>query len=376
MAGVRCGFFLPSLDGGGAELALLRLAGGFADRGVPTDLVLARAYGPYMSRIPAQVRLIDLRAGRPLVIRKTVALACYLRRERPAVLVAGLDIVSSSTVARALTRAPTRVVMSVQTNLSHQFADRAAGARARELLVRALYAHADQLIAASGGTADDLARITGLERERIAVVHNPAVPPDVDALASDSPRHAWLAGHGPPIVLGIGRLVRQKDFPTLVRAFGAVRRQRPARLIILGDPDPREPAMPAEIRQLIDELGLAEDVSLPGFVDNPYAYLSRASVFALSSAYEGFGNVVAEALATGTPVVSTDCDSGPGEILDGGRFGRLVTVGDHEALARAILETLAAPPDAAVLRRRAALFREEAVVNQYLDVLGLAPASR
>jgi glycosyltransferase involved in cell wall biosynthesis len=375
MPAARCAFFLPNLDGGGAELALLRLAGGFADRGISTDLVLARASGAYLRRVPAGVRVVDLRARRPEALFKTVGLARYLHRERPAALVAALDIVSSSTLARALTGAPTRVVMSVQTNLSQQFADRPTGARARAFLVRALYGRADQLIAASGGTAEDLARLTGLERDRIAVIHNPAVPPDLDSLAAGPPGHPWLDGDGPPVVLGIGRLVRQKDFPTLIRAFAIVRRERPARLIILGAADPREPAVPREMRRLIDEQGLDPDVSLPGFVDNPYAYLARASVFALSSAYEGFGNVVAEALATGTPVVSTDCESGPGEILDGGRFGRLVQVGDHAALARGILETLAAPPDAAALRRRAALFRQDAVVDRYLDALAL-PAGR
>jgi glycosyltransferase involved in cell wall biosynthesis len=371
MSTPRCAFFLPNLDGGGAELALLRLAGGFADRGVPTDLVLARASGAYLERVPGGVRVVDLRARRPRVLHKTVGLARYMRRERPAALVAALDIVSSSTVARALTGAPTRVVMSVQTNLSQQFADRPTGARARALLVRALYRRADQLIAASSGTADDLARLTGLERDRIAVIHNPAVPPDLEALAAKAAGHPWLDEDGPPVVLGIGRLVRQKDFPTLIRAFAAVRRERPVRLIILGAPDRREPAVPREIQRLIDQHRLAADVSLPGFVDNPYAYLARASVFALSSAYEGFGNVVAEALATGTPVVSTDCESGPREILDGGRFGRLVSVGDHAALARGVLETLAAPPDGDALRRRAAVFRQDAVVDRYLDALAL-----
>jgi glycosyltransferase involved in cell wall biosynthesis len=373
----RCSFFLPNLDGGGAELVLLRLAQGFADRGITTDLVLANATGPYMNRVPAGVRVVDLRARPPVVVSKTLALGGYLRRERPEVLVAGLDIVSSSTTARALSRRPTRVVMSVQTNLSRQFEDKPRGARIRKALVRALYGRADRLVAVSRGTAADLARISGLPRERISVIYNPVVPPDLDALVAEPPDHPWLTGEGPPVVLGIGRLVRQKDFPTLVRAFGAVRRERPARLVILGSPDPREPEVPAEIERLIDDEGIRGDVALPGFKDNPYAYLARASVFALSSAYEGFGNVVAEALATGTAVVSTDCESGPGEILDRGRFGRLVPVGNHAALARAILETLEAPPERALLRSRAEAFRSDVIVDQYLDVAGLAsPGAR
>jgi FkbM family methyltransferase len=375
MESPSCSFFLPSLDGGGAELVMLRLAEGFAKRGIKTDLVLANATGAYMSRLPAGVRVIDLGARPPVVISKTVGLGRYLRRERPEVLVAGLDIVSSSTMARALARSPTRVVMTVQTNLSRQFADKPRGAGIRRAFVRALYGRADRLVAGSAGSAADVAEMAGVPRERISVIHNPVVPPDLDALAAEAPDHPWLTDDGPPVVLGIGRLVRQKDFPTLVRAFGAVRREQPARLVILGSPDEREPDVPGALERLIDEEGVRGDVALPGFVDNPYAYLDRASVFALSSAYEGFGNVVAEALATGTPVVSTDCESGPAEILDGGRFGRLVPVGDHAALATAILETLEAPPDRELLRSRAQDFRVDTIVDRYLEVAGLASPS-
>lgn len=370
--GSRCAFFLPNLDGGGAELAVLRLAEGFARRGLATDLVLGNASGAHLPRVSDRVRIVDLRARSPFVVSKTLALARYLRREQPVVLVAGLDIVSAATVARALSHAPTRIVMTVQTHLSRQFADKAGGARARRALVRALYRRADGLVAASSGTADDLARLSGVARQRIPVIYNPAVPEDLDALVEDAPDHPWLEGDGPPVILGIGRIVRQKDFPTLLRAFAEVRRRRPARLIILGDRDAREAEVPQEIELLIDQLGLREDVSLPGFVDNPYPWLARASVFAFSSAYEGFGIVVAEALATGTPVVATDCESGPREILADGRFGELVPVGDHAALAEAILRTLERSPDAALLRGRAEAFRVEPIVDQYLDAVGLA----
>jgi hypothetical protein len=160
------------------------------------------------------------------------------------------------------------------------------------------------------------------------------------------------------------RLAPQKGFATLIRAFAEVRRRRPARLVILGD-GPLRP----ELEALAGELGVGGDVALPGFVANPYAYMARASVFALSSAWEGFGNVLVEALACGTPVVAADCPSGPGEILDGGRFGRLVPVGDPEALARAILGTLDRPPDPEVARGRARDFSVEGIAGEYLRAL-------
>jgi glycosyltransferase involved in cell wall biosynthesis len=171
--------------------------------------------------------------------------------------------------------------------------------------------------------------------------------------------------------MGAGRLVRQKDFPTLVRAFAQARRRRPLRLLIAGGADnpARTAERQAELATLAGELGVAGDVELPGHVANPVALMARAGVFALSSAWEGFGNVLVEALACGTPVVSTDCPSGPAEILAGGRFGRLVPVADPAAMAAAIEATLAAPPDPGPLRARAQDFSAERAADAYLALL-------
>ena len=171
------------------------------------------------------------------------------------------------------------------------------------------------------------------------------------------------------MVLGVGRLVKQKDFLTLVRAFDLVRQRHPARLMILGEADPREPLVRPQLEALIQELGLQDDVALPGFVENPYAYMAQSAVFVLSSIYEGFGNVVAEALAAGTSVVSTDCESGPAEILGNGKYGRLAPVGDHRALADGMIAALEQPTDATLLQQRANAFAIDTIVEQYLDVL-------
>jgi len=170
--------------------------------------------------------------------------------------------------------------------------------------------------------------------------------------------------------LGVGRLDPQKDFPTLIRAFARVRAQRPARLIVLGaEGHERHSKYVAELKALPARLGIADDVDLPGFRHNPFAFMSRAAVFVLSSIYEGLGNVLIEALACGTPVVSTDCPSGPAEILEGGRFGALVPVGDDAAMAAAIAATLDRPPAAATLRERARMFSVERAVDRYLDLM-------
>jgi glycosyltransferase involved in cell wall biosynthesis len=360
------GVFLPALAGGGAEKAMLHLAHGLAERGIKTDLVLAEAEGDYLEQVPSDVRLIDLKSKFPIVLSKTLALQRYLQREQPTVLFSALDIVSSSLWAKWSSRVPTRVVMCVQTYLSEQFRHDESSTlkKLRPQMVRWLYPRSDELVAASKGTAADLAQITDLPLDRIRVIYNPVVTPEVLQKSQAPVDHPWFAPGELPVILGVGRLVNQKDFFNLINAFAQVRRMRPARLMILGEGEQRQ-----QLEDLILSLGLENDVAMPGFVDNPYAYMSKAAVFALSSKYEGFGNVVAEAIATGTPVVSTDCPSGPAEILDNGNYGKLVPVSDPTALAKAILETLDHPIDPEILKRRSLQFSTDCVVDQYMEVL-------
>lgn len=358
--------FLPALAGGGAERAMMHLAQGFAERGLKTDLVVAEAEGAYLSKIPAGVRLVDLQARSPVVVSKTFALRRYLQQERPEALFSALDIASSATLARRLAGVPTQVVMCVQTNLSQQFRDHQPHTlgRVRPQLVRLMYPWADALVAASAGVAADVARMTHMSPDRVRVIYNPVVTPEVMAKTQEPVDHPWFAPGEPPVLLGVGRLVSQKDFPTLIRAFARVRQERPARLMILGEGEDR-----AQLEALVRSLNLEADVALPGFAENPYAYMAQASVFVLSSIFEGFGNVVAEALAAGTPVVSTDCESGPAEILENGRYGRLTPTRDPEAIARAVLQTLDEPRNSPALIARAQSFSVANITDQYLQVL-------
>jgi glycosyltransferase involved in cell wall biosynthesis len=204
---------------------------------------------------------------------------------------------------------------------------------------------------------------------KVKVIYNPTVTPEIFRKATEPVQHPWFVDNRVPIILAAGRLHRQKDFPTLLRAFSLLRQNRPCRLVILGDGKKRRRKA---LRQLAKQLGIEKDVSLPGFVENPFAYMARANLFVLSSAWEGFGNVIVEALACGCPVVSTDCRSGPREILDNGRYGRLVPVGDPEALARAMLEALDDPDnpcDRETRIQRAMEFSVDKIVDEYLKVL-------
>jgi glycosyltransferase involved in cell wall biosynthesis len=231
-------------------------------------------------------------------------------------------------------------------------------------LARRTYLMADAIVAVSEGVAQDLVAHAGVSRERITKIYNPVVTAELLVRAKEPLDHPWLKPGEPPIILGTGRLVSPKDFSTLLRAFARVRAQRKSRLIILGEGNRRN-----ELEYLAQKLGVSNDVALPGFVANPCAYMARASVFVLSSAWEGFGNVIVEALACGCPVVSTDCPNGPSEILGDGAYGPLVPVGDDAAMADAILAILESSTESGRLQARAAEFSAERAVDDYLDVL-------
>jgi glycosyltransferase involved in cell wall biosynthesis len=223
------------------------------------------------------------------------------------------------------------------------------------------YRWADQVIGISRGSADDLIELLYVPEKQIVVIHNPIDSGRVSELAS---RPSNEAKRGGAFILGAGRLEPEKDFPTLMRAFARVRRSRQVDLTILGEGKER-----GRLELLAKELGVQDAVSMPGFTNNPFAYMKASSTFVMSSKREGFGNVLVEAMACGTPVVATDCQSGPGEILEGGRWGRLVPVGDDEAMADAILKTLEEPTNREALQERAQAFSPERIVPQYLDVL-------
>ena len=230
---------------------------------------------------------------------------------------------------------------------------------------------ADAIVAVSHGVAEDLADVTGLPRETISVIYNPVVDDRLAQLAAAPLEHPWFRTSGPPVLLAVGRLAPQKDYPTLIEAFARVRAKRAVRLLILGDAKNAQDMARerATLMQIAARKNVADDLELAGFAANPAAYMAHAALLVLSSRHEGLGNVLIEALACGCPVVSTDCPHGPAEILGQGIYGRLVPVGDSEAMAAAILATLDEPPDRERLRVRGAEFTVERAVDAYLDLL-------
>jgi glycosyltransferase involved in cell wall biosynthesis len=369
--GFRIALLMSGFGSGGVPQVMLTLARGFMAEGHPVDIVVARNEGPRRSAVPEGARVIDLEARRPrlswrrlLRKKRHRVLACvpplvrYLEAERPAVVLAGGNYINYVGVrARARTALAPALVLSHRSHFSHE----SEGKRFARWIARRAYPGADAIVAVSNGVADDLAAGAGLARGLITTIYNPAVTPGVIAASRQPAPHGWLPRADTPVLVAAGRLHPQKDFPTLIRALAQVRAHRPVKLIILGEGPER-----LALEELAARLGVADAIDLPGFVDNPYAYMARAGVFVLSSAWEGFANVVAEALACGCPVVSTDCPSGPAEILAGGRYGRLVPVGDAAAMATAIAATLDDPGDRAARQVRARAFAVETAVRRYL----------
>ena len=397
--GPRISLFIATLRGNGAERSTVNLANALAERGKSVDLVLGVGGGAFLRLVSPQVRVVHLGArsslgalalaprrprdfaalvpllasfDAPNTLGAIPRLAAYLRRERPSVLLSALDHGNiAAIIARDIAGVETRIVISQRNHFSSDIVN-ARRPRVARLgpVVRRFYPRADAIAAVSRGVADDLADELGMERERVVAIYNAVTGPELAAQAGAALDHPWFEDGQPPVILGVGKLKAQKDFPTLLRAFAELRKTHAARLIILGEGPER-----AALEALARDLGIAGDAALPGFAQNPFAYMARADVFALSSAFEGLPGVLIQALACGCPVVSTNCPSGPDEILEGGRHGRLVPVGDASALARAMAATLDAPPDREALKRRGAFFSADRAVEAYLDLLLDRPAA-
>jgi glycosyltransferase involved in cell wall biosynthesis len=362
-----------SMGGGGVERMRIHLAEALSRRGFATSIVVARSDGKLglcRPLVPAGVKFVDFQAHSWLAWRNSFA--SYLDSDKPRVVLAAMETAGVIALwARHRTKAPTRIVVSSHVELSrHTKHGRRRWSYQKRLvlpyLMKRLYRHADGVVAVSHGVADDLARFAQLPRQAIRVINNPVVTDRLLEAKRPLPDHPWLTDRSIPLILGVGRLTEQKDFATLLKAFALIRERRPARLMILGEGEER-----GKLAALIASLGLEDHVQMPGFVANPFTYMARSSVFALSSLWEGLPGVVIQALACGCPVVSTDCAGGVREILEDDKHGRLVPIGDEEAMAQAITATLDDPPSREMLLRRASDFHVDKIIPHYLDVLGL-----
>lgn len=358
----KIAILLPDLRPGGAERLHLALAREWLRHDIDVEFVLRQAGGELLAQLPIGATVVDL--GAPRVRHAFLPLVRYLRRMRPGALLAAMwPLTAIAPLATRLARFGGAVAVSEHSPLSRAYAGKGNWHHAVLRATTALgYRLADVRIGVSDGVAADMAVLSWLPRDGVVVVHNPAASGAVAGRIFTRP--ASLQDVSGPVVLSVGTLKPVKRHDLLIDAFARLPDAQGTTLCILGEGAQRE-----AIERQVAELGLANRVLLPGFVADPAPWYAHANLFVLSSDYEGFGNVLVEAMEHGLPVVSTDCPSGPREILADGRFGRLVPTGDAEALSEAIQEALEVPGDRDALRARAADFAAEKIALRYLDLL-------
>ncbi len=354
----RLAFLLPSMAGGGAERVALRLIEDFVSQGFEVDLLLLRAEGELLGLVPRSVRIVDLAA--PRIRDSIVPLIRYLRKRRPHAMQVSLwPLTAAAIVARKLAGVKTRVVVSDHAALSRQY-----HGFARTLLkwsTRALYPMADARIIVAAAARDDLAVLSGLAPESIEVIYNPvAAPPP----AGEGPGVEPMWGDAKQRLMTVGTLKDQKNHALLIRAFARVDRALGATLMILG-----QGPLLGRLREIAEEEGAADRILFPGFTVDPWPYYRAADMFVLSSDYEGYPLVLLEAMRCGLQIVSTDCESGPREILDGGRYGALVPCGDADAFAAAIEQGLNRRIEPELLRARAEELSGTDTSARYLELM-------
>lgn len=363
----RIAIFVPSMRGGGAERAMLTLANGFSNEGFDVDLVLAKAEGPFLSEISNNVRVIDFKKNR--VLFALPDLIHYLRKEKPFALLSTLNHSNIIAIlAGKLSGTSAKIILGQANILSLNPGGRSELTKKSILfLVRRFYPLADKIVGVSKGVADDLITVLGIPAEKVISIYDPVVTEALFEKAEETLNHPWFLNKECPVILGVGRLTEVKNFQSLIEAIALIRQQRPVKLLILGEGQQRK-----TLEEQIRENNLTEAVSLPGFVQNPFPFMKHADVFALSSLSEGLSNALIQSLALGTRTVSTDCPTGPREVLEAGRWGILVPMKDPQSLAEGIISTLDnnIPFDSSAAKKHCiTTFGMNEVVHQYINAL-------
>lgn len=358
----KIAFILASFNVGGVEKNTLRLAKAMLDKGYEVDLLVIRNEGIYKSNVDSRINVICLNKNSAL--RSIRSIAKYLKHTQPAALISAKDYINLVVlISKLLVNVGTKIIISVRTNLTTELKHMTLLNRViMTVMIKLLYPFADYIVTVSKGVAKDLRKILKIKNENIKVIYNPIVDNEITEKLNQK---LDVSKYGnSKIVVSVGRLEVQKDYPTLIKAFKFVLNEVNSFLLILGEGKERE-----KIENLIEKLGLNDNVELIGNTDNPYMYMAASDLLVLSSKWEGFGNVIAEALAVGTPVVSTDCPSGPSEILDGGEYGILVPTENPEELAKGILNAFKKDWDKNELIQRSKEFTVEKAAQKYSDLI-------
>lgn len=362
---------ISSFSAGGVQRVMLNLANELTIRGYSVILIAVSGKGPLRSKVSSLVKVRDLNSSR--VLFSLGGLIDFFKTERPLVFISGQTHLNAiSSIGKKLSGSQTHLIVVEHNHMSsvikgeNKWAD-----RLRPLWARFFYPWANEILAVSEGVASDLSKLSGVDRGRIKVIYNPIIDPIVLEQQDLPVDHLWFSETKIPIVIGVGRLSRQKGFSTLIQAMAKVNTIRAARLVLLGEGEERK-----NLERLARDLKLGEKVWMPGYVENPFAYIKKANLFVLSSFWEGLPSVLVEAMACGTSVLATNSPAGPREILEDGKYGKLIPVGDVDAMAEGILFGLSHPQNPKGLMNRANRFLSSTAVQGYIDLFPQLNASQ
>jgi len=359
---MKIAFFIPSFGGGGAERVMINLANGFASKGIDVYLVVFSNQGVYKKELSDNIKLIDINSNRALF--SYFAIKSFINKEKPQILYSTLGHVNILLLIVKLLSINDDYKLIIRESstpsevIKHK---NNIGLWLTNILKKVLYPFANLIIAPSKGVSSDLNDNYKIKKRKMEVINNPI---DFDRLnkLSKMPLDDYYKIQSSRCIIGIGTLKKCKDFETLIKAFSIVKKTHNCKLIILGEGPERQP-----LENYINELNLEEHVYMPGFVTNPFNYLKASDVFVLSSLYEGSPNVLIQAMLLGVPCVSTNCKSGPEEILMNGKYGQLIEIGDQLGMSKAIINVFEGKWKNANINGLEKKYNLEKLVNQYLD---------
>jgi glycosyltransferase involved in cell wall biosynthesis len=346
---------------------MVTLANEFAAKGYLVDLILCKKEGPYLTEVSESVNIIDLNVSRTAL--SIFGLASYLRSSKPDALLSTMTHVNIiAVVSKIISMVSTRVILREANTLSLNLSKHSGlSSKIMPLLVRMFYPKSDMILAVSKSVSVDLMREARLPENKITVVYNPVITNMMMEKSEENLTHQWFANKLHPVILGVGRLAYEKGFDILIKSIAKVRETTPVRLLILGEGSDRE-----QLEEMVRQNNLQDDVSLPGYVTNPFNYMKNSDLFVLSSRWEGLPNSLIQAMALGTDVISTNCPGGSDEILESGKWGKLVDVDDADEMATAIIDTLQNKTDSnkkEMIQYCLSKFGAESVAEQYLDII-------
>ena len=365
---MRVGLLIGSFGGGGAERMMINLAIGLSKKNVDVTLYVVNKKGPYLKAVPKNIAIVNYNAkyGIKSIVHK---IRRTLKKDNLSVFISTQEHINTivGLASIGLIKKPKIIFREANTPSKHNKSS------LLKIIYNVGYKQADLFVAISDGVKQDMIEFYNISPHNVRVIYNPVINENLQHLVLENPHHPWLLNKSVPVIVGMGRLVPQKDFYTLIKAMKHVQKYMHCRLIIYGASN--SDVYMVQLKDYIDYLGLNDVIDLAGFTDNPYAVFNHADAFAQSPIYEGFGNVLVEAMASGCPVVSTDCPSGPREVLDNGKYGKLVKVRDFKGLARAIIKTLENPISKCILKERASNFSVEKSTDDYINLINKSKLS-